>query len=90
MEFGVHVSGGLSVLSAAASGGGEMPVSPRDPQGRQTKEPFFEVRAQIPPSAAVALLHGRSGKVRFNLDHEPLLPRWLRRLRQLLQQRYQV
>ena len=71
-------------------GGGEVPVSAKDAQGRQTKEPFFEVRAQIPAAAEVALLHGRSGKIRFDLEPEPLLPRWIRRLLQLLQQRYQV
>jgi hypothetical protein len=38
----------------------------------------------------IALLHGRSGKIRFDLDPEPLLPRWLRRLYQLLQKRYQI
>jgi putative peptide zinc metalloprotease protein len=87
------VPGGQLMLPSPALGwvgGGEMPVSPKDPQGRQTKEPFFEVRAQMPASAAVALLHGRSGKIRFDLDPEPLLPRWIRRLLQLLQQRYQV
>jgi hypothetical protein len=38
----------------------------------------------------VALIHGRSGRIRFDLEPEPLLPRWLRRLWQLLQKRYQL
>jgi putative peptide zinc metalloprotease protein len=40
------------------------------------------------PSAQAALLHGRTGKIRFDLPSEPLLPRWTRRLWQLLQKRY--
>ena len=53
-------------------------------------EPFFEVRAPLDQNEAVALVHGRSGKIRFPLDPEPLLQRWMRRLWQLLQRRYQL
>jgi putative peptide zinc metalloprotease protein len=53
-------------------------------------EPFFELRAQIVPQPEVALLHGRAGRIRFELPAEPLLPRAIRRLRQLLQRRYQL
>lgn len=70
--------------------GGEVPVAPDDPQGRKTVEPFFEVQAEIKPVKDVALLHGRAGKIRFDLAPEPLLPRAIRRLRQLLQKRYQL
>lgn len=70
--------------------GGEVPVVASDPQGQTTREPFFEVRAQVDPGASAAVLHGRSGKIRFDLDPEPLLPRWIRRVRQLLQKRYQL
>lgn len=72
------------------SGGGEIPISPRDPEGRKAAEPFFEVRADIQPLEGVTLVHGRAGKIRFELPSEPLLPRWIRRLRQLLQRRYQI
>ena len=70
--------------------GGEVPVMMNDDkQGNKAAEPFFEVQVEIPDeSAAVALLHGRTGKIRFDLESEPLLPRWLRRLWQLLQKRY--
>jgi hypothetical protein len=44
----------------------------------------------LPASPTPALLHGRSGVIRFDLPAEPLLPRWLRRLGQLLQVRYQL
>ena len=71
-------------------GGGEVQVSTEDPQGRQTIEPFYEVQAKLPSEVDVVLFHGRSGKIRFDLEPEPLLPRWMRRLMQLLQKRYQI
>ena len=61
-----------------------------DPDGRKTIEPFFEVRADLTPGAKAAMLDGRSGQIRFDLPAEPLLPRWTRQLRQLLQKRYQI
>jgi putative peptide zinc metalloprotease protein len=84
------VPGGQRELPSAAlgwAGGGEVPVETN--QTSQAAEPFFEVHAQLAPTS-VALLHGRSGTIRFSLAPEPLLPRWWRRLRQLLQKRYQV
>jgi putative peptide zinc metalloprotease protein len=68
--------------------GGEVPVSPDDPQ--KAAEPFFEVHADLGDAVPAAILHGRSGKIRFDLEPEPLLPRWIRRLQQLLQKRYQL
>jgi putative peptide zinc metalloprotease protein len=70
--------------------GGEVPVTSNDPEGQQAIEPFFEVRADLKPGFDATLLHGRSGKIRFDLPPEPLLPKWMRRLRQLLQRRYQL
>ena len=83
--------GGQEHLPSPASGwaaGGEMPIEPGDPS--RTTEPFFEVHAALPAHTEATLVHGRSGKIRFDLDPEPLLPRWLRRLYQLLQKRYQI
>lgn len=80
-------------LPSAALGwaaGGEVPISQNDPQGTQAAEPFFEVRTPISTAGEAALLHGRGGKIRFDLEPEPLLPRGIRRLRQLLQKRYQL
>ncbi len=71
-------------------GGGDVPIANDDPQGRKAAEPFFKVLAHLPQDSAVALLDGRSGRIRFNLGSEPLLPRWTRRLWQLLQKRYQL
>ncbi|MFO1500745.1 MAG: hypothetical protein U1G07_20560 [Verrucomicrobiota bacterium] len=72
------------------AGGGDVRVTPDDPQGVHAAVPFFEVRAPVTGSGQAALLHGRAGKMRFDLQPEPLLPRWIRRLRQLLQTRYQL
>jgi putative peptide zinc metalloprotease protein len=72
------------------NGGGDIPVTKQDSQGQHAAEPFFEVRADVRSDARVSLLHGRTGKVRFDLEPEPLLPRAIRKLRQLLQKRYQI
>lgn len=72
------------------AGGGEIPVSAQDPEGQRAAEPFFEVHADIGAAPEVALVHGRSGKIRFKLPSEPLLPRIVRRFQQLLQKRYQI
>lgn len=69
-------------------GGGEVPVSPDNPE--KTVEPFFELQADVQNGSDAAILHGRSGKIRFDLEPEPLLPRWIRRLHQMLQKRYQL
>jgi putative peptide zinc metalloprotease protein len=85
------VPGGQQTLPSVALGwgaGGPIPVASRDPY--RAAEPFFEIHADIPTTAGAALLHGGSGQIRFSLKPEPLLPRWLRRLRQVLQKRYQV
>jgi putative peptide zinc metalloprotease protein len=85
------VPGGQNTLPSAALGwaaGGEVPVAADQPS--QSTEPFFEVLADFPQELQASLVHGRSGKIRFDLDPEPLLQRWFRRLQQLLQKRYQL
>ncbi|HEY9174616.1 MAG TPA: site-2 protease family protein [Verrucomicrobiae bacterium] len=69
-------------------GGGEVAVALDDPSGTRAAEPFFELRAIMGDVSTAAILHGRSGKVRFDLPAEPLLHQWLRKLRQLLQKQY--
>lgn len=81
------------VLPSAAlgwRGGGEVPVELHDASGVRAAEPFFQVRATVSPSEEAMLLHGRSGKIRFQLAPEPLLHQWVRALRQLLQKQYGV
>ncbi len=72
------------------AGGGEVPIMTSDSQGTKTIEPFFSVRAPVTAAGSAALLHGRAGRIRFDLEPEPLLQGWLRRFRQLLQKRYQL
>ena len=80
-----------NTLPSAALGwrsGGEVAISPTDTTGLTAREPFFEMRALVGAPPGVRLLDGRSGKIRFDLPPEPLLGQWLRKLDQLLQQRY--
>lgn len=69
--------------------GGDVPVEVNDEHGNKTVEPYFKVVSAL-PTTGEPLFDGASGKIRFNLQSEPLLPRWLRRLWQLLQKRYQM
>ncbi len=85
--------GGRNVLPSAslgAKGGGDIPVLADDSTGRRTAEPFYLVKAALTANSGVKLLHGQTGVVRFRAGSEPLLPGWIRSLRQLLQQRYQL
>lgn len=85
--------GGQRVLPSAAlgwRGGGEVPVAGEENQANRAAEPFFEVVGKLGATSDVALLDGRTGKIRFQLEAEPLLPRWMRRLWQLFQKRYQI
>ena len=86
------VPGEQSQLPSAALGwaaGGEVATKMDDPQGRRAAEPFYRVSGDLSGSEG-GLIHGRTGKVRFYIGHEPLLKRWIRRFWQLLQERYQV
>lgn len=87
------IPGEQHILPSSAlgwAGGGEIPVASDDQQGRKTLEPFFSVRADLAATTEVAMLQGRVGRIRFKLPDEPMLPRWIRNLRQLLQKRYQL
>ncbi len=72
------------------SGGGEIAIDTTDNQGVKTAEPFYQVRATIDTDTNASLFHGRSGKIRFKLAAKPLLWQGWRKLRQLIQRRYQV
>lgn len=89
----VVIPGDRRSLPSAAlgwAGGGELAVAASDTSGTQALEPFFEVRATVRPVAPVELLHGRGGRIRFELEPEPLLQQGLRRFRQMLQNRYGI
>ncbi len=86
------VPGEQKTLPTAAlgwGGGGDVAVSTKDNSGRTASEPFFSVIGQFQSEGDAVMLHGRTGKVRFDLPSEPLIPRWFRRLGQLLQKRFQ-
>jgi putative peptide zinc metalloprotease protein len=70
--------------------GGPVRTSASDPSGIRAAEPFFEVRGELAAAGNAMLFHGRAGRVRFDLPPQPLLSRWVRALRQLLQKRYQL
>jgi putative peptide zinc metalloprotease protein len=72
------------------SSGGDVAVDVTDESGLKAAEPFFQIYADLDGNESVALLHGRSGKIRFNLPSEPLLLQWSRKFRQLIQKRYRV
>jgi putative peptide zinc metalloprotease protein len=90
------IPGGQNNLPSAAlgwEGGGDVPISTdagAQDQGTTSAEPFFEVIGKLDPNSGVGLFDGRSGKISFKLQAEPLLPRWVRSLWQLLQKRYQI
>ena len=87
------IPGGRNILPSAslgAKGGGDIPVMADDASGRRAAEPFYMVKVTLDADSGVKLLHGQSGVVRFRAGTEPLLPGWIRSLRQLLQRRYQL
>ena len=86
------IPAGQQLLPSAAlgwAGGGEISVDPTDESGRKATELFFEVRANV-PATDIVLVHGRSGRMRFQLPSKPILSQVVRKLRQLLQERYQI
>jgi putative peptide zinc metalloprotease protein len=80
----------LPSVSLGWAGGGDIAISAEDKTGNTAAEPFFQVVGDVTARNGVAMLDGRSGKVRFMRAPEPLLSRWIRQLWQLLQKRYQV
>jgi putative peptide zinc metalloprotease protein len=94
------VPGRQDTLPTAALGWsakGPVRVALDDPHGIQAAEPFFLVIARVdalPRSVTAArgpvLWQGRTGTIRFNLPPSPLLVRWAREFRQMLQQRYRI
>lgn len=87
------IEGGRSLLPSAslgAKGGGDIPVLAEDNTGRRAAEPFYIVKALLSADSGAHLLHGQSGVLRVRVGSEPLLPGWIRSLRQLLKRRYQL
>lgn len=72
------------------AGGGDIAVNTKDKSGKAALEPFYELRTNVSLKTGATLLQGRSGRIRFELGTEPLFKQWWRRLRQLIQKRYQI
>lgn len=86
------VPGQQNFLPSPALGwpaGGAVRVDESDRGGMRVYEPYFLVVGYLPPEAQ-GLWHGRTGVARFDVPPEPLLSQWSRRLRQLLQRRFQL
>ncbi|MDX2109142.1 MAG: hypothetical protein SFY80_02765 [Verrucomicrobiota bacterium] len=81
----------LPTASLGWAGGGTIQVQQDDKEGTRTVEPFFEVRLELRDGQGTPeLAHLRSGIVRFDLAPRPLWEQWMRRFRQMLQERYQM
>jgi len=74
------------------TGGGSIPTDPSDPEGRLAMEPFFElwVTPDDPAAAHAMLMPGQIVIARFDTEPKPLLMQWVRRARQILQERFQI
>ncbi|MFT6235092.1 MAG: putative peptide zinc metalloprotease protein [Lentimonas sp.] len=69
--------------------GGPVRVRDDDPDGIRAAEPFFLVMLDLDASGA-PLHHGRVGLARFRVENEPYLRQWYRKMRQILQKRFQL
>lgn len=76
----------LPSRALSMAGGGEVATT-----GDTTAvEPYFEVTAPIVQQEDGHCFHGLSGQIRFKLPPQPLLTRWVRDFRQMLQARYRI
>lgn len=69
--------------------GGPVRVREDDPDGVRAAEPFFLVMLDLEGSGP-PLHHGRVGFARFRVEDEPYALQWYRKLRQVIQQRFQL
>ena len=87
----IFPTGAKELPSAALGylGGGILAVAMDDPQGKQTRQNFFEVRIQPNemPKIGGTLLSGQRVVVRFEMLPRPLIQQWGRFLLQMAQQR---
>jgi putative peptide zinc metalloprotease protein len=72
--------------SLGHSGGGDIPVNPKDPNGRTSLVPEFEMRVDL-ANPGGAYLPGQRAYLRFNLAKRPLIWQWYRRFLQVIQTR---
>ncbi len=71
-------------------GGGHIATAHNDPEGRTSREPFFQIFADLPSIAPVTMLHGRSGVLRLDLPWQPLAWQLWHTASQVMQKRYRL
>jgi len=72
------------------SGGGQIATSFQDNVGLMTQEPFFLIIAYLNNSNNVSFIHGRSGQINMEFSANPLYYQLFKKIKQLLQKRYQL
>ena len=80
----------LPSKALGGTGGGALPVDPRDPQGTKTLQRVFQVDIELPLDVAPAAAFGSRAYVRFDHHWEPIGQQIWRRVRQLLLSRLQA
>ena len=79
----------LPSRALAMAAGGDIATT-GDPQHATAIEPYFAVNVPLLADEETVFIHGLSGELRFQLPAQPLLPRWIREFRQMLQTRYRI
>jgi putative peptide zinc metalloprotease protein len=80
----------LPSKALGGTGGGALPVDPRDPQGTKTLQRIFQVDIELPSQATSAAVFGSRAYVRFEHSWEPIGQQIWRRARQLVLTRLQA
>jgi putative peptide zinc metalloprotease protein len=80
----------LPSKALGGTGGGTLPVDPRDPKGTKALQRVFQLDIELPQDVAPAVAFGGRAYVRFDHDWEPLGRQISRRLRQLVLSRLQT
>ncbi|MFQ6023534.1 MAG: PqqD family peptide modification chaperone [Acidiferrobacterales bacterium] len=79
----------LPSKALASTGGGRIPVDPRDEEGVRTLQTIFQFDVTLPAHVRAARVGGRA-YVRFDHGGEPLARQWYRALRQLFLSHFHV
>jgi putative peptide zinc metalloprotease protein len=80
----------LPSKALGGTGGGSIPVDPRDPKGMKTLQRVFQVDIELPPVIASATAFGGRAFVRFDHHWEPVGQQIWRRVRQVVLSRLQA
>ena len=80
----------LPSKALGGTGGGALPVDPRDQQGMKTLQRVFQVDIELPLNVASAAAFGSRAYVRFDYQWEPIGQQIWRRARQLVLSRLQA